>query len=311
MQDWQKFAEDVPRKRMARVMIQMVNNINKTNFGGRRMITCYSCHRGGERPKVVPSLTDQYGVPSEDPNEIEIAANAAPGPSADQILDKFIAASGGAQRSAALTSITAKGTYEGYETYHQKVPIEVYTKAPDRMTTVVHTQNGDSTTVFDGRDGWVAGADRPVPLLAMTPGAELDGAKLDAELLFPGRIKQALTQWRTGFPVTTIEDDEVVILQGIGAGKTRFKLFFDRETGLLVRQLRYAETIVGTNPIQIDYRDYRDVNGVKLPFKWTVTWTNGQSIVELSDVQANARIDDSRFAKPPAAVVKPSRPVAQ
>jgi photosynthetic reaction center cytochrome c subunit len=311
MQDWQKFAEDVPRKRMARVMIQMVNNINKTNFSGRRVITCYSCHRGQNKPKIVPSLAEQYGVPPEDANEIEITANAPPGPSAEQILDKFIMASGGAQRLAAITSITAKGTYEGYETYHQKVPLEVYAKAPNQMTTVVYTQNGDSTTVFDGQGGWFAGAERPVPLLPMTSGAEIDGAKLDAELFFPVRIKQALTQWRTGFPVTSIEDTEVVVLQGTGAGKTRFKLYFDRETGLLARQVRYAETVVGTNPIQIDYTDYREVNGVKLPFKWTVTWTNGQSITELSDVQANSRIDANRFSKPAPAVVKPAKAVGQ
>jgi len=311
MQDWQKFAEDVPRKRMARVMIQMVNNINRTNFGGRRVITCYSCHRGAERPKVVPSLADQYGVPSEDPNEIEIVANAAQGPSADQILDKYIAAAGSAQSLGALTSVTAKGTYEGYETYHQKVPIEVFVKAPNQMTTIVHTQNGDSTTVFDGQAGWIAAADKPVPLLAMTPGAELDSAKLDAELFFPGRIKQSLTQWRAGFPVTTVDDKDVVVIQGIGAGKTRFKLYFDRETGMLARQVRYAETVVGVNPTQIDYTNYRDLNGVKVPFKWTVTWTNGQSIIELSDVQANTVIDASRFAKPVPAVVAPAKAIAR
>jgi photosynthetic reaction center cytochrome c subunit len=311
MQDWQKFAEDVPRKRMARVMIQMVNNINRTNFGGRRVVTCYSCHRGAERPKVVPSLADQYGVPQEDPNEIEIVANAPPGPTADQILDKYIAAVGGTQRAAALTSLVGKGTYEGYETYHQKVPFEVFAKAPGQATTIVHTQNGDSTSVFDGQSGWVAGADKPVPLLAMTPGAELDGAKFDAELFFPARIKQSLTQWRTGFPITTIEDREVVVLQGIGAGKTRIKLYFDRETGLLARQVRYAETVVGVIPTQIDYTNYREVNGVKIPFRWTVTWTNGQSIIELNDVQANVPIDAARFARPAPAVVAPAKAVAK
>src|SRR4029077_6950601 len=59
LQNWDKFAEDVPRKRMARVMIQMVNNINKANFGGRRAITCYTCHRGGQVPDVIPSLAEQ------------------------------------------------------------------------------------------------------------------------------------------------------------------------------------------------------------------------------------------------------------
>src|ERR1700674_2989845 len=58
LQDWQKFADDVPRKRTARRMVLMVNAINKDNFGGRRAVTCYSCHRGGDRPKVIPSLAE-------------------------------------------------------------------------------------------------------------------------------------------------------------------------------------------------------------------------------------------------------------
>src|SRR5215831_7828885 len=72
LQDWSKFAEDVPRKRFARVMIQMVTNINQNSFGGRQVVTCYSCHHGNPRPKGIPSLAVQYGTPEEDPNEIEI-----------------------------------------------------------------------------------------------------------------------------------------------------------------------------------------------------------------------------------------------
>jgi len=307
LQDWQKFAEDVPRKRTARRMILMVNAINKDNFGGRRAVTCYSCHRGGDRPKVIPSLAEQYSTPTEDPNEIEIVAGLPAGPSADQILDKYLQAIGGVQRVSAFTSLVAKGTYEGFETYHLKVPVEVFAKAPGQLTTVVHTQNGDSTTTFDGRAGWVAAADKPVPLLALTAGSELDGAKLDAALFFPARIKETLTQWRVGFPVTTIGERDVQIVQGTGPGKTRMKLYFDQETGLLTRQVRYADTIVGINPTQIDYSDYREVAGVKIPFHWTVTWTNGQSNTELSEIQANAPVDPAKFAKPAPAAVTPAK----
>jgi len=307
LQDWQKFAEDVPRKRTARRMILMVNAINKDNFGGRRAVTCYSCHRGGDRPKVIPSLAEQYSTPTEDPNEIEIVAGLPAGPSADQILDKYLQAIGGVQRVSAFTSLVAKGTYEGFETYHLKVPVEVFAKAPGQLTTVVHTQNGDSTTTFDGRAGWVAAADKPVPLLGLTAGAELDGAKLDAALFFPARIKETLTQWRVGFPVTTIGERDVQIVQGTGPGKTRMKLYFDQETGLLTRQVRYADTIVGINPTQIDYSDYREVAGVKIPFHWTVTWTNGQSNTELSEIQANAPVDPAKFAKPAPAAVTPAK----
>jgi hypothetical protein len=281
-----------------------VNDINKTRFGGRRALTCYSCHRGAETPRVMPSLADQYGVPAEDPNLVEIVPDAPAGPTADQILDKYVQAAGGAQKVSALMALAGKGTYEGYDTYHAKVPFEFYAKAPAQLATVTHTQNGDTMTSFDGRQGWIASVDKPVGLLPLLPGSELDAAAIDAALWFPAGIKQALTDWRTGFPITSIDDKEVTIIQGTAPGRSRIKLFFDNETGLLIRQLRYSDTPVGTVPIQVDYGDYHDVAGVKLPFHSVVTWTNGQTIIELSEIQPNVAIEPARFVKPSPAVVK-------
>jgi outer membrane lipoprotein-sorting protein len=305
LQDLDKFAEDVPRKRTARRMITMVQNMNKANFSGRHALTCYTCHRGTQVPEVIPSLMEQYSVPPEDPDRIEIAPDGPKEPTADQILEKYIGALGGPQRLESLTSFVAKGTIEGYDTYHVKVPLEIYAKAPDQRAMVYHTQNGDSTTVFDGQKGWLAAVDRPLPLLAFLPGAELDGAKLDADLCFSGGIKSALNQWKVGFPVTTIDDQEVNVIQGTGAGGSRFKLYFNAKTGLLMRQLRYSDTPVGMVPTHVDYSDYREVAGVRMPFKIVVTWTDGQSDIQLTDVQPNAVIDAARFAKPAPAVLKP------
>ncbi len=307
LEDWKKFADDVPRKRIARSMIAMVNTINKTNFGGRAAITCYSCHHGNERPKQIPSLALQYGTPEEDPNELEVPPQAVAGPSADQILDKFVAAAGsGAKHS----SFTIRGTYEGYETYHQQVPFELFARAPGQMASVVHTQNGDSVTVYDGSQGWVASPNNPVMLLPMAAGAESDGARVDAQLFFPAGIKQAFSQWRAGFPQTNVNDKDVYCVEGTAPGGSRIKLFFDIQTGLLIRQLRYFRTIIGTNPYQIDYADYRDVSGVKLPHQWIVTWTNGQSTWRVTGIEAEAAIPSSRFAKPAPAVLAPAKSAA-
>lgn len=305
LQDLDKFAEDVPRKRTARRMISMVQGMNKVNFGGRRALTCYTCHRGTQVPEVIPSLMEQYSVPPEDPDRIEIVPDGPKEPTADQILDKYIGALGGAERLAALTSFIAKGTIEGYDTYHVKVPLEIYAKAPHQRKMIYHTQNGDTTSVFDGQRGWLAAVDKPLPLLVLLPGAELDAAKLDADLCFPGGIKRALNQWKNGFPVTTINDKEVNVIQGTGAGGSRFKLYFDAKTGLLVRQLRYTDTPVGMVPTEVDYSDYREVAGVGMPYKIVITWTDGQSNVLLTDVQPNGAVDAAPFARPAPAVLKP------
>jgi outer membrane lipoprotein-sorting protein len=301
---WEKFADDVPRKRVARQMTLMVDAMNKTYFGGRRVLTCYSCHRGSMQPEPVPSLMVQYGLPLEDPDATEIVPDAPQGPSAEQILDKFIAALGGTAHVGELQSFIAKGTYEGYDSYEQKVPFEAFAKAPNRRTTIAHTQNGDSTTTSDGRSGWIAGVDKPLPLMSLSSGGELDGSRLDADLSFPANVKQALTNWRVGFPATTIEDKQVQIVQGTAAGGTRVKLFFDVESGLLVRIVRYTNTRLGIVPTQIDYADYREVSGIRMPFRWTITWTGGRSSIELSEVQPNVPISDDKFAQPAPAVVK-------
>jgi hypothetical protein len=295
--DWSRYADETPLKRTARRMVVMVNNINQQNFGGGRIITCYSCHRGTTRPKATPNLAQQYGSPPpDDPNEVEILRQTPAAPSADQILDRYIQALGGTARLTALTSFAAKGTYQGFDTDLEEVPVDIFAKAPAQISTVVHTLRGDSTRTFDGRAGWIAASDRPVQLLTLT-GKDLDGLKLDADLTFPATIRQTLAQWRTGFPKAAIDGREVQIVEGTGAGGSRTKLFFDKESGLLVRTLRYTETAVGIVPTQTDYSDFRDVAGVKIPFHRTLTWTDGQSTIALSEIQPNVPVDASKFAK--------------
>ena len=126
----------------------------------------------------------------------------------------------------------------------------------------------------------------------------MEGAKLDAALSFPGQIKQMLKDWRTDFPSTTIDDNDVEVVQGTGAYNTPVKFYFDKKSGLLVRLVRYTDTALGLIPSQTDYSDYREVSGVKMPFRWTVTWTDGRSTVELSDLRVNTPIDAAKFARP-------------
>src|SRR5437773_1263527 len=100
---WDKFADETPLKRRARTMVLMVNAINKDNFAGTRSVSCYTCHRGDMKPRILPDLAAQYAVPVEDANSVDI--HPVPGgPTVDQVFAKYIQALGGAQRLAALTS---------------------------------------------------------------------------------------------------------------------------------------------------------------------------------------------------------------
>jgi photosynthetic reaction center cytochrome c subunit len=301
---WENYAADNgERKKTARRMVAMMNTINKSFFGGRQVVTCFACHRGADHPRVTPDLGVIYGAPPDD--ELDDTVKAAPGaPRPDQILDKYIAALGGAKRLAGITSFVARGTSSGYGPESAKRPIEIYARFPDQRTLIIHTDNGDSTTTYDGGVGWLAAPLRPVAVMALT-GGELEGARLDALLSFPGQIKQALGQWRTGAPAI-IDDRRVEVIQGTSAGGSIATLYFDPDSGLLIRLRRYAASPVGRVPTQFDFSDYRDVAGVKMPFHWTMTWLDGRENGELSEVVPNAEVDPQRFNKP-APSVAPAR----
>jgi hypothetical protein len=298
---WARYADDTPLKQKSRQMIRMMNAINRANFGGAPAVTCYTCHRGSQRPKVIPSLAQQYSAPpDEDPDEIEPHPAVRATMTAEQILDRYIQAIGGAAASK-LTSYTAKGTYEGFDSDFQQVPVDIYAKAPDMRATVVHMVAGDSITTHDGREAWTAGPSdlTPVTLFSLV-GDSLNGARLDAQLAFPGQIKQILTDWRTGFPPLTIDDRPMDVIEGRTPGRTRVKLYFDKKTGLLERSVRYSRTAVGTVPITVVYSNYRDVPdlGVKIPYTWQVTWTNGRGTYNITSLLPNASIDAARFGRP-------------
>lgn len=302
--DWANYATDtdLPLKQMARRMVIMVNGINAANFAGARKVTCYTCHRGNQVPKVVPSLAAQYATPSdEDPDEVTILPGGRAKLTPDQILDKYIQAVGGAAALAKLTSFTAKGTYEGFDSDFGKVPVDIFSKAPNMRAVIAHMSSGDSTIAYDGRDAWSAGPTAlvPVPLVPLT-GADLEGASLDAQLAFPGQIKNVLSDWRGGYPPVDIDGKAVNVIDGKMPGGARIKLYFDAVTGLLVRQARFTDTAVGTVATHVVYADYRLVagTGVKMPYKWEVTWVDGQSTINLTSVQPNAAIDAAKFGKP-------------
>jgi outer membrane lipoprotein-sorting protein len=218
-------------------------------------------------------------------------------------LDKYIQAMGGAQPLAKITSVVAKGTYMGFDTDFSPVPIDIFAKAPNLRASIVHTLVGDNTTVYDGQDAWVAAVDKPVPLYELI-NEDLDGAAVESLPWFPAQIRQRLSKWRTGFPEVTIADRPAVVVEGTTASGTRVKLYFDKQTGLLVRQSHYTNTVIGLVPTHIEYSDYRVVAGVKMPFKWTATWVDGQSTTVLTQAQANVAVDAAKFAKPNAAVQK-------
>jgi hypothetical protein len=292
-----KWEADPPRKIIARRMIQMVGTINQQNFNGRQVVTCWTCHRGGQSPAVTPPIDTIYGTPAFAPNDVLPAAPPADAgtPPADQILDKYIQAVGGSARLAQLTSYIAKGTSHLFGEV-QEDPTEIYAKAPNQLATLVHQREGDLARTYDGRAAWVM---LPLTVVGEYPlnASALEGAKLDAQLAFPGGLKDFFPSWRVSYP-TTLDGKGVYVVQGSGANGLIATFYFDKQSGLLTRMVRYAASAAGRVPTQIDFSDYRAVNGVMMPFKWVYGWVSGQEEYALTEVQPNVPVDAAKFDRP-------------
>ncbi len=290
--------DDTNRKKMARKMTEMVAVINKQNFGGVPLVSCWTCHHGKDVPATTIALDNLYGPPNEEKDDI--IAKDDTQPAASVILDKYIAALGGAQKLSTLKSFIATGTQGGYVQVKGGGQFQIFAQAPDKRTVRVTYKDapdrGNQTRAFDGTKGWTT---TPRALLGeyQVTGTELDGLHFDAELAFPGQIKQVLTDTRVGYP-DVIDGHDVLVVQGRGPRNVLVTLYFDKQSGLLLREIRYGRTPIGRVPSQVDYADYRDVDGIKFPFQYKFQWLDGRDNYQITDVKINVPIEESRFGKP-------------
>jgi|SRR5579871_530450 len=295
--DHPKWEDDAPpRKVIARRMVTMVNAINKENFAGRQVVTCWTCHRGSQSPAVTPTIDTIYSTPVFAPPDILPATPATAGTlPVDQILEKYVQALGGVQNLASLTSYSGKGTANLFDEVRSD-PLEIYAKGPNQLSILVHRRGGEMARTYDGREAWVVLPLTVVQEYPLTASA-LEGAKLVAEMAFPGQIKQLLHNWRVSYPAT-MEDREVYVVQGSGSDGLLATFYFDKQTGLLTRLVHFANSAVGRVPTQIDYSDYRPVAGVMLPFKFIYGWLSNREEYTLTEVKPNVSIDAAKFSRP-------------
>src|SRR5437667_1706664 len=213
-------------------MINMMIAINKENFEGHREVTCYSCHRGSANPVATPIIS------AEEPKR-EAAESSKTGepkpvfPPADQLLDKYVAAIGGADALQKVTSRVQKGTLIAFGGQH--FPVDVYSKAPDKRFSVMHLQGGDSVTAFDGKRGWLS-----VPgHVHMMSAAENDAARIDADLYLPAHLKTLYQKFSVDAG-EKIDGRDTYLVVGHNEGQPPLRLYLDKESGLLLRLVRYG-----------------------------------------------------------------------
>lgn len=279
--------DDKEEKRTARKMMTMMFAIDKENFNGRQEVTCYTCHKGTSDPVSTPVIPDTEPKP-----EAEEANAAKPAlPNAGEILDKYVQAIGGTEALHKITTRVEKGTLTGFGP--SGMPVQVFAKAPDARVTVVQTPRGESVTAYNGETGWMSGAGPSRPIT----GGELDNEKRNADFYYGADIKTEFQQVRV-VREDKVGDHDAYVLMARSPGHMPVRFYFDKDSGLLLRELRLVETPLGRNPSQVDYADYRETGGVKIPYQWTIARPGGRFTIKITEVQQNVPIDDSKFAAP-------------
>jgi photosynthetic reaction center cytochrome c subunit len=284
--------DDKKPKQTARKMMEMMFAINKDSFDGNRAVTCNSCHRGNPKPQAIPAvIAEETKEPVMVIKPVEVKEGA--GPAADSLIEKYVQAVGGAAAIEKVSSRVMKGTIDFGG---KSLPIDIYSKDPDRRISFTHMPEGDSITAFDGHDGWLGTPGRPAHEMH---GSELDAASMDADLHLATHLKPMFSAIQVE-GTEKIGDQEAYAVVGKREGKTPIRLYFDEQSGLLLRLVRFGDSALGWLPTQIDYADYRDTNGVKIPYRWTLARPSGRFTIQLSDVKQNIPVDDAKFAKPAA-----------
>ena len=275
--------DDKPTKLAARRMIQMVFDINKGSFNGEGAVSCYTCHRGKPAPVSVPAVGQNLWEPGP------TSATSETLPTVKQILDRYVQATGGAEALTKITTRIARGSRIGADGV--LVPEEVWQKAPDKVLTVtsypqVVFSNGFNGTVAWGHSSREGATPLPDQLLAQIKRDAVFYKELKTEQLYSSL---------TLLGKTSVRDADTYVVQAKPVDGPVEKLFFDVKTGLLVRRYTESDTALGKLPLQTDYEDYRDVDGVKQPF--LIHWSFPGRVWgrKIDEIKQNAPLDDAKF----------------
>ena len=278
--NWVWESDEKKNKLTGRQMIKMVLDINRTNFEGDTRVTCYSCHRGKTSVALLPPL------PPGDFTQTEVKL-----PTAEQVLTNYYAAVGGKNAPTKFQSIVMKGSIE--RPGNRSGPLEVTLKGADKSLMTMTLPQGVVLQGVNGENGWVKSG--------TTGSQKLNGSNLAqlhrvAAYYAVIKVPDQLAQMRVvGTEKIGDRDTFVVALRNDPNRTTRY--YFDTQTGLLLRELTTTKTMLAPLPEQVDFEDYRDVDGVKLPF--TIRSSDpapfDNAVRRFTEIKSNVAVDDNIF----------------
>jgi hypothetical protein len=288
--EWEK--DDKPAKRTARKMMQMVMDINKTNFEGRHAVSCYTCHRGSTEPAVAPPLPQ--AAPEGGPGGMKPAVTL---PKVDEVLEKYVQALGGRAAIEKAKTRVLKGAQVS-SANGASMPLEIAQQAPNKFVMTLTTPQ--QAVIARGYNGTTAWMKTPRGQRELS-GADLEQMKRNADFFWMLKLREVAKEMFV-MGKEKIGERETYVVGAMVAPARIEKFYFDTQTGLLLRAETLEDTLIGWIPEQLDYEDYREVDGVKMPFTvrqsyvdpW-IGWTR-----KFTEIKVNAPVDEAKFNIPTA-----------
>ena len=291
--NWDYVSDEKAGKKTARKMIGMVGGINKDVFEGAPEVSCYTCHRG--RTSVTHTLSMPLPTPEPRPSQPQSPSGSqTANPTADQVLDKYYQALGGAAAIDKLQSRVMKGTITSLAGL--ELGYELTQSGSDFVLSTITTQQaGVVQRGFDGNRGWEKNA-REIRDLGTD---EIFYLRRYPDIYRDIKLKGQFTRITFGGK-PKIDGRDVYVLRATSSNGKREQLFFDVETGLLARRTTSTVTPVGTIPEQIDFSDYRLVDGIMMPFTIRVSAidSNYSVVRKFTEIKLNVPVDPKQFNKP-------------
>jgi len=296
--------DDKKEKQTARKMMQMVMTINQENFEGHQDVSCNSCHNGHNRPQTIPPMATEAAIKERLQARANQPPQGAPGqpqaqqpqqgpppearPSAESLFQKYEQAIGG---SAAIAKISSRYMKGSLTSPLGNSDFEQYNQAPDKFWVSTTSPRGARVQAWDGSQGWTRAG-------KVEPMRDVADMKITADfyrsLKFTDRYKGARV-----FRKEKVGDrDAWVVMVRIPDSPLSDMLYFDTDSGLLLRRTTLRRTALGPLPNTADFADYRDVGGVKMPFKVTLSTPDSLQNIQVSEIKFNVPVEDTRFAMP-------------
>lgn len=276
------FAKDGnEHKDIAREMIAMTFDLNKKYFAGATEVSCHTCHQGKAHPNSITPYIPP--APARKPTDASKTK-----PTVDQIFENYVKALGGKDAIAKIKTRYIKA--QRVEPSGEIEPEEVFYKAPDRMLATTAYGKYIVAEAYDGKKVWKTGDNSAIILKP----DEAEQILREAQLFQPVTFKSAFSQ--TTFSGTEkLNGSDVNVIRATSISGSRERLYFDAVTGLLVRRTTAIPTVLGDFTVVVDYDDYKDFDGVKIPTttRWSmpaISWT--RKVLEMKN---NLPIEDSKF----------------